>query len=57
METTYINSFDNFIPEDNRILVEDDALTNANHILILMNTGKRKVVRTLSAHPGITLFP
>ena len=40
METTYINSFDNFIPEDNHILVEDDALANANHILILMNTGK-----------------
>ena len=38
METTYINSFDNFISEDNHILVEDDALQNANHILILMNS-------------------
>ncbi len=40
METTYINSFDNFLTEENHILVEDDALANANHILILMNTGK-----------------
>ena len=40
METNYINSFDNFIQEDNHILVEDDALSNANHILILMGTGK-----------------
>src|ERR1019366_4614962 len=40
METTYINSFDTFLTEDNHILVEDDALANANHILILMNTGK-----------------
>ena len=40
METTYINSFDNFILEDNHILVENDALANANHILVIMNTGK-----------------
>ena len=40
METTYINSFDNFIPEDNHILVEDDPLANANHILILMNSSR-----------------
>ena len=40
METTYINSFDNFIQEDNHILVEDDPLANANHILVIINTGK-----------------
>ena len=40
MEATYINSFDDFIPEDNHILVEDDALANANHILILMNSSR-----------------
>lgn len=40
METTYINSFDNFIREDNHILVENDELANANHILVIMNTGK-----------------
>ena len=40
METTYINSFDNFIQEDNHILVENDELANANHILVIMNTGK-----------------
>ena len=40
MENTYINSFDNFIQEDNHILVENDALANANHILVIMNTGK-----------------
>ena len=40
METTYINSFDNFIREDNHILVEDDAVANANHILMLINSGK-----------------
>jgi hypothetical protein len=38
--TTYIDSFDNFILEDNHILVEDDALANANHILILMNSSR-----------------
>lgn len=38
--TTYIDSFDDFIPEENRILVEDDPRENANHILILMNTAK-----------------
>jgi hypothetical protein len=40
METTYINSFDNFMLEDNHILVEDDKVENANHILILANSGK-----------------
>jgi len=40
METTYINSFDNFLQEDNHILVEDDPLENANHILILMNSSR-----------------
>ena len=40
MEATYINSFDDFIPEDNHILVEDDALANANHILILMHSSR-----------------
>ena len=40
METTYINSFDNFMMEDNHILVEDDALANAKHILILMNSSR-----------------
>ena len=38
--TTYIDSFDDFIPEENHILVEDDALANANHILILMNSSR-----------------
>ena len=40
METTYINSFDNFIREDNNILVEEDAVANANHILMLMNSSR-----------------
>jgi hypothetical protein len=40
METNYINSFNCFLKEDNRILVEDDELQNANHILILMNSSK-----------------
>ena len=40
METTYINGFDDFMPEENHILVEDDALANANHILILMNSNR-----------------
>jgi len=40
METTYINSFDNFLQEDNHILVEDDPLENAKHILILMNSSR-----------------
>jgi hypothetical protein len=38
--TTYINSFDSFIQEYNRILVEDDPVANANHILIFINGGK-----------------
>ena len=40
MEAFYINSYDDFMREDNRILVEDDALENANHILILMNSSR-----------------
>ena len=42
--TTYINSFDDFMPEDeephNRILVENDPVENANHILMLMNSSR-----------------
>jgi len=38
--TTYIDSFDTFIQEENHILVEDDPVANANHILVIMNTGK-----------------
>ena len=38
--TTYIDSFDNFIPEENRILVEEEPLENAKHILILMNSSR-----------------
>ena len=59
METTYINGFDNFILEDNHILVEDDALANANHILVIINTGKNfgflcasKPTETTSSNEG-----
>ena len=38
--TTYINSFDNFMQEENHILVEDDPGENANHILMLMNSSR-----------------
>ena len=54
METTYINSFDNFLPEDNRILVEDDPVENANHILMLMN-GSRNFGLLSASKPSETV--
>jgi len=38
METTYINGYEDFINEENRILVEEDEVENANHIVMLMNS-------------------
>lgn len=40
MDNIYINSFDKFAQENNRILVTEDPEQNANHILILMNSGR-----------------
>lgn len=40
MDTLYINGFDKFIAEDNKLLVEDDNRKNALHILEVINTGR-----------------
>ena len=40
METTYINGYDEFTNEENHILVEEDEVENANHIIMLMNSEK-----------------
>ena len=40
MDNSYVKDFDKFMQEGNRILVTDDPVQNANHILVLMNSGR-----------------
>lgn len=40
MDTTYINGYDEFIAEENTLLVTDDEAKNANHILLVINSGR-----------------